>query len=168
MRRHLGILSILVLALMLVFAIPVSAATTQDVAVNATPAFVTITNAPDNWGFGVVATSTNYSTAVGEFTITNGSTVAIDISIGCNSTWAGGNDWTHDDTGTPGATTAALYATPNTVAWNVIVKNSAPQNLVTSLAASTPQDWGLRLMAPTSFDDGVLKTTTVTLTASAS
>jgi len=158
---------VVVLVLLVVLASPVSALTTADVAVNATPSYVTITNAPDNYGFGTVLVSTNTSTAVGYFTITNGSSVAIDIAISCNATWAGGNGWTHSDTGTPASTTAALYSTPNTVAWNIIVKNATPNNLVAGLAASTNQAWGLRLMSPTVYDDGVLKTNTVTLTATA-
>lgn len=142
------------------------AATTASVSVNATPAYVTITNSPDNYGFGTVAVSTNYSTAVDYFTITNGSSVNIDVAISTNATWAGGNSWTHSDAGTPGSTTAALYATPNTAAWNIIVKNATPNDLYTNTgSASLP--WGLRLVAPTVFDDAVLKTNTVTLTATA-
>lgn len=171
MKKYLGVISIGVIAALLLMLLPamgVLAATSQDVAVNATPAYVTISNSPDNYGFGVVETSTNYSTSQAYFTITNGSSVNIDITIGCNATWAGGNTWTHDDTGTPGSTTAALYASPDTDAFDIIVKNAAPNDLVAALGAGTPQDWELRLMAPTVFDDGVLKTNTVTLTATAS
>lgn len=156
-----------VLAPILFFTTPVYSATTADIAVNATPAYVSITNSPDNYGFGVVATSTNYSTAVGYFTITNASSVNIDIAISCNSSWAGGNTWTHSDAGTPGSTTAALYATANTTAWNIIVKNASPNDLYTNTGTAALQ-WGLRLMAPTVFDDAVLKTNTVVVTATAS
>lgn len=156
-----------VMVIVLMLPGPVFSATTADVAVNATPAYVTITNSPDNYGFGTVAVSTNYSTTQAYFNVTNGSTVATDVTIGCNATWAGGNTWTHDDSGTPGATTAALYASPGDYGFYVIVENASPNNLVTNQAASTNWDWELRLMSPTSFDDGVLKTNTVTLTATA-
>ncbi len=144
------------------------AATTADVSVNATPAYIAISNSPSTYSFGTVEVSTNYSSATGYFTITNSSTVAIDIVISTNSTWLGGNDWAHDDSGTPGAETAAMSASLNSDAFNITVKNGTPNDLVTSLSSGTPQDWELRLAAPTSFDDGVLKTNTVTLTASSS
>ncbi len=165
-----GLLVSLLLALLLVF-LPVFgssvfAATTQYVSVNATPAYVTISNSPSSYGFGVVQVSTNYSTSTGYFTITNGSTVNIDITISCNATWAGGSGWTHSDAGTPGADTAAMSASPNTGAFNIIVKNSSPNDLYTNTgSASLP--WELRLATPTSFSDGVLKTNTITLTATA-
>ena len=161
------VLMLALLAVMLGPALPVFTATAANVSINATPSYVSISNSPNNYGFGTIAVSTNTSTAINYFTITNGSSVNINIAIGCNSTWAGGVTWTHSDTGTPGANTAALYATPNTAAWNIIVKNAAQQNLYSATATATLY-WGIRLMAPTSFGDGVLKTNTVTLTATAS
>lgn len=164
MRKLLGLL----LACLLVL-IPIGitgAATSANVSVNATPAYVTISNSPDTYGFGTVQTSTNYSSSQAHFTITNGSSVNIDITIGCNATWAGGNGWTHDDSGTPGSTTAALYASPDTGTFNIIVKNATPNDLYTNEGGAS-LDWELRLMSPTVFDDGVLKTNTVTLTAAA-
>lgn len=158
---------ILALFVMLIAPVTVFAATTQDVAVNATPAYVSISNSPDNYSFGVVKVSTNYSTGICYFNVTNGSTVATDVSISCDATWAGGVTWAHDDTGTPGSDTAALYASDGDGTFNVIVKNGTPNDIVNNKAASTNWDWELRLMAPTVFTDGVLKTTTVTLTATA-
>jgi len=163
MRKVLGLLIACLLVLIPVGV--VGAATTADIAINATPAFVSISNSPDNYGFGTVQTSTNYSTAQGYFTITNDSTVNIDIAISCNSSWAGGVTWTHSDAGTPGADTAALYASQDTNAFDIIVKNASPNNLISNTAEASIA-WELRLCAPTSFSDGVLKTNTVTLTAS--
>lgn len=165
MRRSLiGILLALVLVLMPISG--VGAATTQDVSVNATPAYVTISNTPDNYGFGTVAVSTNTSTAQGYFNITNSSTVNIDIAISCNATWAGGNTWTHSDTGTPGSTTAALYCSQDDSGFDIIVKNGTPNDLISNTALDNIE-WELRLCSPTVYDDGVLKTNTVTLTATA-
>jgi len=156
---------LVVLVLLVVLASPVSAATTADVAVNATPSFVSITNSPDNYGFGTVVAGSNVSTAQAYFTMVDGSSVNIDVAISCNATWAGGVTWTHDDTGTPGVDTAALKASPNTGAYDIIVKNGTPVNLVANNSGNVT--WELRLYAPTSFGDGVLKTNTVTLTATA-
>jgi len=167
MKIRLNIALLLALALVLIPFGTVGAATTADVAVNATPAYVSISNSPDNYGFGTVQTSTNYSTTQGYFNITNGSTVNIDVAISCNATWAGGVTWTHDDTGTPGADTAALYSSQDTGTLNIIVKNGTPNDLVSNTSDANLL-WELRLMSPTSFSDGVLKTNTVTLTASAS
>lgn len=174
MRKFWGrqgpLISLLLVVLLLlspVVGTPALAATTADIAVNATPAYVEITNSPSTYGFGTVAVSTNYSTDTVYFNITNTSSVNIDVAISTNATWAGGNTWTHSDAGTPGSTTAAMSATPGTAAWNIIVKNATPNDLYTNTAA-TPLSWGLRLAAPTVFDDGVLKTNTVTLTATAS
>ncbi len=163
--------SLLLMAILVVVTVSVPtvvfAATSDTVSINATPSYVTISNSPDNYGFGNVAVSTNTSTSQNYFTITNGSSINIDIAISTNATWAGGNTWSHSDTGTPGSTTAALFATPDTAAWNIIVKNATPNDLYSSMADASP-DWGLRLLAPTVFDDGVLKTNTITLSASAS
>lgn len=144
---------------------PVSAATTATVVVNATPAYVTISNSPSTYGFGTVQTSTNYSTGQAYFNITNGSSVNIDIAISCNATWLGGTPWTHSDAGTPGADTAVLAADPDAGSWHITVKNGSPNDLYNNISGN--QDWGIRLATPTSFSDGTLKTNTITLTASA-
>lgn len=162
-------ISLLLVVVLVVAAVSVPtvvlAATSDTVAINATPSFITISNSPNNYGFGSVVVSTNTSTAQNYFTITNGSSVNIDIAISANATWAGGNTWTHSDAGTPGSTTAALYADDDTGDFTIIVKNATPNDLYTNTADASP-DWGLRLLSPTVYDDGVLKTTTVTLTAS--
>lgn len=166
-RRLFGNLCVATV-LALLFAVPdtpVFAATTQDVVVNATPAYVSISNAPATYGFGTVVVSTNYSSTQNYFTITDSSTVNIDVAVSCNATWLGGNGWTHSDAGTPGSTTAAMSADPNTGAWNILVKNGSPVDLFNDVTGN--QNWGIRLAAPTAFDDGVIKTNTVTLTATA-
>ena len=166
-KRLMGNLGFLLalLLLLLISGTPALAATTADVAVNATPSYVAITNAPDTYGFGTVVVSTNYSSADDYFTITDGSSVNIDVAISCNATWTGGTPWTHDDGGTAGADTAVLAATPGTAAWNVLVKNGSPLDLFNDVTGN--QDWGIRLAAPTSFSDGQLKENTITLTATA-
>jgi len=81
----------------------------------------------------------------------------------------GGVTWTLSDTATPASNVYGLKAGLDGGSYNIIVKKNSPFNdLVTSLADSGTQDWGLQLLAPTAFSDGALKTGTVTLTASAS
>jgi hypothetical protein len=166
-----GILSLLLTVVLLlggvVMASPAFAATTATVTVNATPTYVSVVNTPGGYPFGVVAISTNYSTTQGYFNITNGSSVNISIAISCNATWGGGAGWTHSDTGTPGVSTAALYCSSNTGLFNTIVKNGTPNNLVSDTGASNIL-WELRLRSPTEFGDAVLKSNTITLTATAS
>jgi hypothetical protein len=144
----------------------VGAATTADVTVNATPQYVSISVAPATYAFGSVATSTNYSTSTGYFTITNGSSVQTDQTIAVvNATWLGGVAWTHSDTGTAGADTVALYASKNTGAFDIIVKNAAPNYIAENQAASTNYQYELRMCTPTSFSDGVIKSNVVRVTA---
>jgi hypothetical protein len=152
------------------FTLEALAATTADVTVNATPAYIAITNAPATYNFGVVQTSTNYSAPQNTFTITNTSTVTTNITIGTNGNdWTGGVGWTHSDTATAGADTAGLTSSNNTGAYDVIVKKSAAYNkLATDLPALTNTGWELKLVAPSSFTDGAEKSVAVRLTASAS
>ena len=148
----------------------VGASTTANVTVNATPAFISISVNNATYSFGVVSTSTNYSTVQGYFVITNGSTVQTDNTIGVlNATWIGGVAWTHSDTGTPGADTIAMYSTNDTTAWNIIVKQykNSPNYIYENLPASTNFKFGLRIMTPTSFTDGIIKVNEVTVMSAA-
>ena len=162
-----------VLTLLALVAAPagaVFAATTADVAVNATPAYVSITcnKTAEGYGFGTVAVSTNYTTATGYFGITNSSSVITNQTIAVTgATWTGGVTWTHSDTGIPASDTVALFASKGTGVFDVIVKNAAPNNIATNQAATTDYAFELRLSAPTVFTDGVLKTNTVRITATA-
>jgi hypothetical protein len=153
-------------------ALPMAAATTQDVTVTATPSFIGISNSANSYNFGAVSPSSTPSSAVDYFTVTNSSTVSINVAISVTAaSWSGGAGWTHSDTATAGADTAGLLANPDDVGgWgtgDVIIKNASPNNIKASLAASTNFDWGIKLVAPTSFTDGVEKSITVRLTATA-
>jgi len=155
-----------VLALTAVAVLPAFAATTTTVTVTATPTYIAITVSPTTYDFSVVAASGTPSTTAGYFTITNSSSVATTISI-----WAinftGGVGWTLNTTGAPGADTAGLYAGIVSGSFPITVTVSPGAALKTSLAATTNQTWHLKLMAPTSFTDGVQKSTTVTLSSAA-
>jgi len=161
------IIGILVALLLVLIPIGVTeAATTANVTVNATPAFVSISVDPTTYSFGVVETSKNYSTSTGYFTITNGSTVQTDQTIAVvNATWLGGVAWTHSDTGTPDTDTIAMYASKNTGVFDIIVKNTAPNYIAENQAATTNYQFELRIMTPTSFSDGVIKSNVVSVSA---
>ena len=146
------------------------AATTADVTVTATPAFVGISVSPTSQAYGVIASSARPSTITTYFTITNSSTVQTDQTISVTTTtWSGGVTWAHSETATPGADTAGLKANKGGT-WgtgDVIVKNGTPNDIATDQAATTNYQFGLKLWAPTSFGDGVEKSITVRVTAAA-
>lgn len=147
----------------------VMAATTANVTVNATPAYVSITCNVTDYDFGVVAASSTTNTSIEYFGITNASTVQTDQTIGMTSdNWTGGVvGWAHSDTNTPGADTVGLLSNNGT--WgtgDVILKNGAPWNYVyENKPAGGSYTFGLGLNAPTSFTDGVEKTNTVQIYA---
>ena len=169
MKRY--ILSILLaLTLILIPATSAFAATTADVTVTATPAYVAIADNQTSYDFGVVATSTTPSTSENWCAITNTSTVQTDITISVTgATWSGGVTWTHSDTCTPGADTAGLK-TNRGGTWGVsdiIIKNAAPEYIYENCPALTDFDYGIKLWTPTSYTDGVEKENTVRVSAAA-
>lgn len=160
-------------ALLLVF-FPISgvgAATTADVTVNATPAYITISVSPTTYGFGVINVNTTSNSTTTYFTITNGSTVLTDNTISVtSSTWTGGIGWTHSDTCTPAEDTVGMKANKGGT-WgtgDVIVKYSLPNILADDQAVSTNWNFGLSLHAATAYNDSDLKTNTVRITATMS
>lgn len=164
---------ILVIALLVLPVNAALAATTQDVTITATPSYITISNSPGSNDFGVISASSTPSTANGYFTITNGSSVAIDISIQCNGWDGGANDWTY---GAPGADQAQLAASSaqggsggssGAGAFDITVLNGSDTLLCDNVGTSTNPTWELQLQAPTSFNFANQQTTTVTLTATA-
>jgi hypothetical protein len=160
----------LLMSLLLVI-VPVSvvlAATTQDVTVTATPSFIGISNSPSTYDFTTITANTTAESATDAFTVDNTSSIPINVSIAVTTnTWSGGTGWTHSDTATAGADTAGLNANQGGT-WgtgDVIIKYDTPNNIVSSQAANTDFSWGIQLVAPTSFSDGVQKQIIVRLTA---
>ena len=129
-----------------------------------------ITVNPTIYDFGIVAESTTPYTATNYFTITNSSAIQTDQTIGVTtSTWSGGITWTHSDTATPGTDTAGLKANRGG-SWgtgDVIIKYSSPNYIYENCPATTNYDFGLKLWTPTVLNDGVEKSITVRITASA-
>lgn len=169
MKKVLGIL--IAFALLMSVPLMVSAATTADIAVTATPQSISIEISPVEYDFQEVSESETPSTAESYFTVDNTSNIVTDQAISVTTdTWAGGVTWAHDDGGTPGVDTAGLTANQDGT-WgvsDVIIKFNATHNLIVDdQAADTDYDLGIKLYAPTSFGDAVEKSITVRITASA-
>ncbi len=134
------------------------------VRVNYTPPAPDIANTPTSYPFGTVAENSTTATGLTYFTVTNNSGFAVNITIGCTD-MTGGTTWTLSDTATPGSDTYGLNAGISG-SYNIIVRKTGPFNaLVSGLADSGTQTWGLQLLAPTSFGGGGANSATVTLTA---
>jgi hypothetical protein len=164
MKMRKTLIAILIaLALVVIPVGSALAATTADVTVTATPTFISITNSPDSYDFGVVTESSTPNTGETHFTITNGSTVPIDITIGCNG-WSGAaHSWNY---GASGADTGQLNASDGSGGYDITVPSGSTTALHSNVAKGNNPQWGLELEAPSSFGFGDEQTTTVTISAS--
>lgn len=166
-REVKGVRLVLALCLALLPAMvsqPVLAATTADITVNATGAYVEISCNQSVYDFGVVAASSTTNTSEAYFGIDNNSSVQTDQTISVTTTtWSGGLGWNHSDAGTAGDNTTAIYA--HNTSWNIIVKNGSPNYVAENQAANTDYDFGLSLQAPTVLYDGTEKSITVRVSA---
>ena len=138
-------------------------------AVGSVPSTIDILNSPSNYAFGLLSENLNYQTGFTHFTVTNNSAYPVNITIG-GSDMTGGVNWTLSDTATPGADTYGLRSgLEGDTAYAIILKKNTPYNtLVSNLPSLGTQQWGLELIAPTSFSDSVQKSGTITLTATKS
>lgn len=139
-------------------------ATTANVTVNATPAYVVITCNETDYDFGVVTAGSTDNTTTTYFSISNNSTVGITITIK-SSNWytLETNNWTY---GEPAEDTGNFTAwSDNSSDWDIVIEENTPVNLVTGVPVSTNVSWGLLLNAPTSFTYGDAQSANLTLTA---
>jgi ABC-type proline/glycine betaine transport system substrate-binding protein len=150
--------------------IPVSsalAATTADVTVTATPGWVSITVNPTSHDFGVVLAGATPDTTATGFTITNDSTVNMDVDIQCTSVWSpttGSNSWTYADT--PDEDTGSLnFSTTGGAPWTFI-PSATTASLASDVGTAVDPTFDLQLEAPTSFTHVDEQECTITLTAS--
>jgi len=192
--KKLLIAVMLVLALVLVPVTPAFADTSQEVSVTATPAFIAIANAPDNWtvndivGVGtkgvMVVDTVYYSNPSGDctvpsddvvdgecrFTITNTSTVITDLTVNFPD-HAGGDASTNSDAGTNDTTSfgAYVYCTGMTYSsGKVICKKAGSDPMKEDLAATTDIKWGITYESQSdAWTSGTPMTSTVTITATA-
>jgi len=184
MRKTL-IAILMTLALAVVPAAGVFAATSQDVEITATPAYISITNAPGTWtingilGSGVIETDTLYYSNPGgdttsptvtgatdgecRFLITNASTVAIDLTV-VFPDHIGGDASTNSNTGSNGATSfgaRTYFSGQASGAW-VIAKNAGSAVGYDGLGATTDIRWGLIYESQTNaWTSGTAMTNTV-------
>ena len=165
--------------LLVVFAVPIFADTTQDVTITATPTYIALTNSEASWPVGTVIASTAYwwtadTLAPAEpfvdgdmkSTITNTGSVAEDIDIKV-AAFTGGDGWTisTDDTPVEGEISirAGVTGTANEAAMVQVITTDV--ELTGSLASLGTIMWCMEMETPASFTDGVEKEGVVTLTA---
>jgi len=170
--RYLAIL-VIVIALALSWATPAFGATTQDVTVTATPSYIAISNAPNSWAAGVITASTDVSTGNNYFTITNTSTVNIDISFYVSANWSGTSSWTY---GAPAADTGQLKVSSanggvggssgvGNYDKTLVYGAGAAVLVCDNVSTATSPKWEMQLDAPTSFTHGAAQSANVTMTA---
>ncbi len=182
-KRYLRILLPFLIALVLVLGttIPVSAATTADVTITATPEYLALTNDSGNWTIGAIAEATTvYFTADSlimaeplvdgdmKGTLTNAGSVTSDIDIKAYA-FTGGVGWTISADATPGANEVSIRAgitgMANRAAMVQVI--TTVTDLKASLAAAGTIMWGMELLTGT-FTDGNAKSGSVRLTISKS
>jgi len=164
------------------------AATSQDVTITATPSFISIANAPGTWtlngitGDSKIAINTVYyanplgdtttpsaTVADGEcrFTITNTSSVAIDLTVNIGD-FSGGDTMTNGNTGDNGATTFGAYSwfSGMTYSGKVIAKSTGSAIMKDALAPVTDIKWGAEIETRTNaWTSATQMTSTMTIIA---
>jgi len=194
-RILVGILLALVLVLMPVA--PALAATSQNVTVTATPAFIAIANAPGTWapndivGDGVspkgfIAPDTvYYSNPLGDatvpsdpvvdgecqYTITNTSTIITDLTVNFPD-FTGGDASTNTDTdGSNGAGAFGAFSYCSGMTYStgkVVAKTTGSAAMKEDLAATTDIKWGLTMETQSdAWTSGTAMESTVVITATA-
>ena len=189
MKRLLMIATTLLLVCtMWLMAIPVAhAASSGTVTVTATGTFLDITITGGNWTLNSgspIDTSTNYySNPLGETTtpsdpvvdgecqntLTNNSSVAIDVTIEWPDMTGTGDPWVNSDDGSNGSMIFGAKAQQSGSNWSaaVIAKESASYNtLISDLAASGTKKFVLNLYSPSAFTDANSKSCDVVLQSS--
>ena len=186
-----AILSIAIaLMLLVVFAVPIFAATSQDVTVTATPAFISIANSPGTWTINeyddsVIAPATEYwSNPLGDtsspsdpvvddecrFQITNSSTVATDLTVNFID-FTGGDAMLNSGTGSGGVGEFGAYSYCTGMTYSsgkVIADNAGSSVMKDGLAATTDIKWGVSCDTQTDVwtsSDDMISTITITATA---
>ena len=191
MKRLAVCLMFLAMMLALIPAGTASAATSANVTVNATPSYISITNAPNTWvlngitGGGAISTNTvYYSSPLGDttvpsatvadgecrFTVTNASTVAIDLTVTCSNFSGGDADMTNSDDGSNGATSYGAYCWNSGIIYasKVIMKTTGSSVMKNALAALTNIKWGAEIETQTdAWAGGSTSQATIIITATA-
>ena len=158
----------LLASIMLVIIAPLAAiaVTTADVVITATPSYIAMTNTPSSWAAGILAAGSSTATANDSyFTANNTGSVAGNITLLVTTTnWTGGVGWIHSDTATAGTDTVGLKCGTKGSGSAVTIIKTTAMTLINNLAAANSTGWGMTILAPTVYNDGVQKTVTVRLT----
>lgn len=187
-KKLLGLFLTLMLVTSIFLPSSIYAATSQNVTVSAVPAFIGISNTPSTWtingitGSGKISEDTvYYSNPLGDttvptatvvdgecqFTVTNTSTVATDITVNFPD-HSGGDASTNSNTGANGASSFGAYSyySGMTYASKVVAKASASDVLKDGLAATTDIKWGIEYESQSdAWSSGTTMSSTVTITA---
>lgn len=165
---------LLAVALVVVPAAGVFAATTDTVTVNATPVFISIAVTQASWtindgGDDLIRKDTEYYATVANtttppsatvvnadcfFDLNNSSTVATDITLTCTD-FSGGDNWTNAESKTNGANAFAMLSYFVGDSWTnfatsgVVVKKSGSSVGKSDLAATTGIKFGIGFDSPT-------------------
>jgi hypothetical protein len=192
MKKKLLISILLTLAILIGIAVPVGAATTAPVTITQVFAFIGISNSAatytlntDNSGTGKVAPSTTYysnplgsttapSTTVAdgecEWTLTNTSNIATDLTFTMSDFSGGSDNSTNVNGATPGATSYSCYTYISgvAIASAVLCKSSGSAVGLSNLGAATNKKWGIKLSTQTGLATGpTAATSTLLCTATA-
>lgn len=158
------------LVFLLSMSVPTFAATSQDVTVTGTPSFISISNSPGSFDFQTLAENTDEQTSNGYFTVTNSSSVNIDLNIQCDN-WTGVTSWTY---GAPGEDQGQLKASSanggvggSTGAGNfdIAILVGSDTLLCDNVTAVTNPTWELQIDVASTFTHGDEQTNTVTIIA---
>lgn len=138
-----------------------------------------ISNTPATWAAGTVATGTDYWSSGSEpewplddgechFTVTNNSGGAVDITVKATN-FTGGNGWTLTS-GSPGEDTVRLRAGRSGDANEgaMVILTTSYQAFIDDLPDSADKKWELEMETPSSYTDGVEKSSTITISATCS
>jgi len=129
--------------------------------VNAQP---NITNSPGSYAFGTLDASSSYQTGLDYFTVNNTSGYDVRITIRGTDMTGGSVNWTLSDDASQDTDIYGLKAGLASGSYSVTV-NKTDTVLIGNLTDNNTQQWGLELLAPTSFSDNVEKSGNITLTA---
>jgi len=195
---RLAIVLASVVALMLGVVTPVLAETSQNVTVTATPAFIAISNAPGTWapndieGDGVTPKgftapdTVYYSNPLGDelspsdpvadgecrFTLTNTSTIPIDLTVNFPDFTGGDASANTDTDGSNGVGefgAFSYFSSDDYSTDKVVAKSTGSDTAFAALAATTDIKWGLTYESQSdAWTSGSAMTSTVVITATAS
>ena len=169
MKKKLLVI-LLTFVLLLSMSTPAFALTSQDVTVTATPSFIAISNAPGSFDFGALTENVDEDTGNGYFTVTNSSSVNIDINIQSDN-WSGASSWTYgapaEDTGQLKASSAngGTGGSTGVGAYDIAILSGSDTLLCDNVTSVTNPTWELQIDVASTFTYGDEQANTVTITA---